>query len=1701
MKHELDQSLSPFHAAIVGGASVEEATRAMPASDAGFRSLEGMLGGPMELGTFLRIAIPIASALGRVHQDRLVHKDIKPANILVNPDSGEVRLTGFGLSSRMPRERPQPRPPESIAGTLAYMAPEQTGRMNRSIDSRSDLYALGVTLYQMLTGSLPFTATDPMEWVHSHIARKPLPPAERLPNTPATLSAIVMKLLSKTAEDRYQTAAGLESDLRKCLTEWEAQRRIDAFRLGEHDLPDRLLIPEKLYGRSREVEALLTAFDRIMTGGRPELVLVSGYSGIGKSSVVNELHRVLVPPRGLFASGKFDQYKRDIPYATLAQAFQKLIQSLLGKSEAELARWRAALLEALESNGRLMVDLVPQLALIIGEQPPVPELAPRDAQRRFQFVLQRFIGVFARQEHPLALFLDDLQWVDAATLDLLEDLLTRSALQHLMLIGAYRDNEVTAAHPLTRKLEAIRNAGAPVQEVRLAPLAREDVGRLVADALRCDPARTAPLPKLVHEKTAGNPFFVIQFLSALADEGLLAFDHGAARWSWDVGRIHAKGYTDNVVDLMVGKLGRLPGRTQEALQQLACLGNRADLATLALVRGTPEDQVHADLWEAVRLELVDRLDDAYRFVHDRVQEAAYSLIAEASRAQAHLRIGRLLAAQTPPEKREEMIFEIVNQLNRGAALITAPDEREQLAELNLSAGKRAKASTAYASALGYLVAGVGLLADDVWGRRPELIFALELHRAECEFLTGALAAAEARLTMLSCRAPTPIEQATVVCLRIDLYITLDRSNRAVDVGLTYLRQVGVEWLPHATEEQARREYERTWALLGSREIEELIDLPVMSDAASLATIDVLTKVAQPAVYAGYNNLVSLAICRTVNLSLEQGNTDASCYGYVNLAAIAGPRFGDYAAGFRFGRLAYDLVDQRGLQRFKARTYVTFGSLVMPWTKHVRTGRDLVRRASDVANAIGDLMFATLSYNNLITNFLAAGDPLVDVQREAEQGLEFAEKGRFGLVVDRFAVQLGLIRTLRGLTPVFGSFNDERFDELQFERHLASNPMLAIPECWYWIRKLQARFFAGDYASAVEASAAAQRLLLASPSFFEVAEAHFYGALSHAAACDAAPPAHYQQHAQALIAHHQQLLAWAEHGAENFANRAALVGAEIARIEGRALDAERLYEEAIRSARENGFVHNEALANEIASRFYAARGLETIAHAHLRNARNGYVRWGADGKVRQLDEKYPQMGDGKTAPAPTNTIAAPLAHLDLATVLKVSQAVSGEIVLEKLVDTVLRTAMEHAGAERGLLLLSRGSELLVRAQGETRDSSVTVRLCETAVSATELPESVVRYAARTREAVILADASAHDPYSTDEYVRATGVRSVLCLPLVRQGSLVALLYLENRLASSVFTPSRIALLEVLASQAAISLENSGLYRKLQQREAEVGRLVDANIVGIVFWDLYGGIRDANDAFLGIVGYERADLVSGRLRWTDLTPAEWRERDERAVAELNSTGTFQPFEKEYFRKDGSRVPVLIGGAAFGPTSGYASSASSWAGRAGRFRPPRPTRRAGPRTARCSPRTSGSSILASLAWRTARSGSTRSAASPASTPGAGSSAIAASGATSPSASARSWRCGAASNTSPKHRGLVTAVWRPTTRRRFSMGRRRFTASGGLIRRRVFRAAKPCSDRSIRTTGTACSPRFSGRWARKEATRPGTESYYPMERPNTSK
>jgi predicted ATPase/signal transduction histidine kinase len=1408
--YALRETLDPTAVPRLLGLDQEGDLPALLFEDPGGNLLAGLVGEPWELTQFLRIATGMAAALGGLHRQGLIHGNVNPASILVNLSSGRAWLVGASFESRLARA--QNVAPLESAATFAYMAPEQTGRINRPVDARSDLYSLGVTLYELLTGTLPFSGSDPMEWAHAHIARQPVPPSERVADVPEQVSAIVSKLLSKTAESRYQSAAGLEADLRSCLASWEKDRRIDRFPLGARDISERLFIPEKLYGRDQESRELEAAFDRMLDSGRPELVLISGYSGIGKSSVVNEVCRYLVSPQAIFASGKFDQYKRDIPYATLAQALQSSISQILGKSDAEVAGWKRALQEAVGPNGELIVNLIPELEFIIGQQPAVPDLTPQEAQARFQMVFRRFLSAFAGPEHPLTLFLDDLQWLDKATLELVEDLVFEPEIRYVLLIGAYRDNEVGPSHPLARMLAGIREAGANVHEIGLRPLALQDVARLVADSLHCSWGSAEPLAQLVHEKTGGNPFFVIQFFTALAEEGLLWFDPADYAWTWDMSRLRAKEYTDNLGEFMASKLQRLPQRTQEVLGQFACLGNRVDLALLARIREETEEEVHAGLREAAEAGLVVRTDKGYAFLHDRVHEAAYALIPESRRAAAHLRIGWIMASRVTPAGIEEEIFEIVNQLNRGHALVDSRDERERIAELNLLAGKRAKAATAYASALTYLTAGRALLDELSWERRYQLVFCLEFERAQCEFLSGHFSVAEERLLMLGQKATGLVDRAAVVRAEIDLYASLDQSHRAVEAGLEYLRGAGVVWPTHPTDEEVRQEYDRIWLQLGSRSIESLTDLPSIADPVCRAMLDLLAALEEPAYFTD-QNLRCLIVARMVNLSLENGNSDGSCVAYVQLGWFVGPRFGDYQAAFRFGKLGLDLVEKHGLERFRARVTQCFGYFISPWSRHLRYSVELLRRSVATAQQAGDLKYAVYGCDRLTTVLLAAGEPLADIQHQAENAIEFARRAKFGYVVDIIVGQLRFIRALRGLTPSLASFNDAEFNEALFEERMEANPHSVFAISWYWIRKLRARFYAGDYASALAAVAKAKPILLPGVQHFEVAEYLFYAALTHAAAYDSALAEDKMEQRQALIAAYEQILTLTENCPENFGNCAALVGAEIARIEGSELEAEHLYEEAIESARINNFIQNEAVAHETAARFYEARGLQTVARAYLQNARDLYLRWGALGKVKDLELSFPGLRE-------TQRLSGPwLEQVDAQALTSASQAVSSELDLPKLVETLLVIALKDAGAERGVLLLLRDQEPQIEAEALTGPDAVSVNFRQAPPTPMDLPDSILRYVIRTQESIILDDASAPNQFSPDEYIRKRQARSVLCLPLIKQASLKGILYLENNLASHVFTPERISVLKVLVSQASISLDHARLVAELTKEITE------------------------------------------------------------------------------------------------------------------------------------------------------------------------------------------------------------------------------------------------------------------------------------------
>jgi PAS domain S-box-containing protein len=1433
-EYELSRNLNPELIARPIALERHGGTIALVMEQGPDRTLANLLGSPMDIQSFLQIAPGITAALTELHSNDLIHKDLKPEHVLMD-GTGHVWLTGLGIASCLPRERQDPDLPEAIAGTLAYMAPEQTGRMNRSIDSRSDLYSLGVTFYQMLTGVLPFTAGDPMEWVHCHIAWQPVPPVQRVPDIPGPLSEMVMKLLNKTAEDRYQSTVGINADLRRCLAQWESSGRIDHFPPGEHDISDRLLIPEKLYGRQSEIKSLIAAFERVMVSGTPELVLVSGYSGIGKTAMVHELHKSLVMSRGLFATGKFDQYKRNIPYSTLIQALQTLINHILGNSEAEVAAWREAIQEAVSPNGQLIVRLIPEVEIIIGKQPPVPELAPQEAQNRFQMVLRKFLACLAGPEHPLILFFDDLQWLDAATLDLIEQLATGQDVRHLLLVGAYRDNEVGPTHPLMRIIEAIRRGATGVQEILLAPLPIDGVACLIADTLHCDRKSAIPLAQMVHEKTGSNPFFAIQFLTELAKDKLLLFDQVTGRWTWNIACIHAKGYTDNVIDLMIGKIGRLPAETVEVLQQFACLGNVADIVMMSTVYGQSEEALHTALWEAVRAGLVIRQKKTYAFLHDRVQEAAYGFVPEALRKELHLKIGRLLLAQYPQEALEEHVFDVVEQFNRSIELVTDPEERETLRRLNTAAGRKARRAAAYDSARRYLRKAMSLLPSDFWREMYTESTALFLELAECEYLTGHYIRSNELLTSVLEQVITTSDRALAYRMRMRLYQLSGRFNEAMSSSLEALKIFGVSFPETDADIRTATESEIQLVAINlhGRPIADIADIPISDDADARAIISLLEE-AMPLIYVTRSLLWPLITARGVNLCLLHGNTDESPFVYSCYAMVAVAICTDIPAAIQFSEMAIKLNERLpGAAVWRGKLLFHHGAVVNIWGRHFMENLPLLDEAFRASIDAGDFANAGyLTYNAIWLHF-ENGDPLERVVEMAQRYEAFAMQNHNDTIynVDRIEEQFALC--LQGKTSSAIDFSDSAFDEVSCVAAIEQTGFY-LGIAYHHIMKQVAAFIGEQYDESLKWAARASAILFQVASMANEATHHFYHALTLAALHTGAPAEQQRQFTQIIEEIQGKLKCLSDHCPENFANRYHLVSAEIARINGQDTEALRLYEQAIRSSRDNNFIHQEALAAELASRFCSMRGLDRFADTYIREAHACYARWGALGKVRQLEQRYPQL---REAPVVTtgDTFSMVSENVDLLAIVRAMRAISGEILLDRLLKTLMRIVLENAGARQGYLLLNQNGELLLAAEARIENQETVTQLhSEPVLPEAIFPSPILNYVSRSRNRVILDDAASQHPYSYDEYFSHRHPGSVLCFPIVRQTRLIGLLYLKNDLTTHAFTPHRMAILELLAAQVAISLENSLVYEALWESEAKYRSIVDTASEG--FWML-------------------------------------------------------------------------------------------------------------------------------------------------------------------------------------------------------------------------------------------------------------------------
>lgn len=1346
---------------------------------------------------YVGAALALAEAVSAMHAAGVIHRDLKPVHFLLDEARGQAWIAGFTIATT---DAPSVAPAD-IAGTWAYMAPEQTGRMNRPIDARSDLYALGVVLYEMLAGALPFNAPDPAGWIHHHLARVPTPPEEVRGQPAGILSAIVLALLAKNPDDRYQDAAALAADLRRCL-DGAAVFPLTLDRKAG-GLPRQLVLPRQLYGRDAALDKLTLAFERVRAKPMTELVLVAGYSGSGKSALVAELARQDLAPH-LSASGKCDQYQRAIPFSTLAQVCERLVAHVLALPAGEIAHWRDRLWLAVGDHAAQLVHVAPGLAGLL-DTVPAAASASRGLPPDFNLLFRRFFQVFARANAPLVVFLDDVQWVDAATLRLLEALVVGSDVRHLLLIVAYRDNEVDASHPLLPALALFRGAGARTQTILMEPLTASELARLAADTLAASAADAQKLARVLEVKTGGNPFFVILFLNALIDAGLVRAD--PCHWDWE--RIAAQDDTDNVVALTAARLGQLSPASQHALGRFACLGHAATRRALAVVQGVPAAALDDVLAEARMAGLVQSTADGYRFLHDRVQEAAYQAAAGAGAdtAPLHLDIGRQLYAAYGPEERIGHVFELASQLNRGLALVHSPEERRALAQMNLQAGLRARGATAHAAALGYFNAGCSLADAALWRRDAPLAFDLHLRRAEAQFLTGELAAAEIALTDLAPRADAIVDRAALAWMQITLFTAAGQLERAIATGLAYLRLVGVDWSAKPTRAQTWAEYAPLAQRIRAGEVGAIAALPALTDAAREATLDVLVAVLPPAFFSD-ENLVCLVLCRIANLSIAHGNADASALGYAYLGMMLGPYFGEYDAGYRFGEIGYQLVEAGRGERFKARVTMCFAYHVMPWTRHIRAGLPLLRRAFEQAREAGDLTYTGFASCTLITSLLAAGEHLRDVQQEAENRLALMKRARFPLVATIIATQLQLVRALRGLTLAVDHFDDAHFCQEQVELAMAADPSLAIARCWYWIRKMQAHYFAGDMAAAVRALEAAAPLLWSTGGHFESAEFHFYAALVRARTSG---PAGEQAKSQrdAFIHHAGMVADWAATGPDNFACRARLLAAETARLDGRRFDALRLYEAAMAEARRQEFGYVQALAGELAGELCLSEGLATLAMPYLKLARAAYRAWGAEGKVRQLDALHRDLADAPPAPRAVDTIGARLDAMDLASVLKTSDAISGEVGIDRLVGALMSIVLEHSGAERAVLVLPRANALWVEGEADARGHGVQVARPHVPLAGFPAPSRMIEQVMQGGAPVLVDDGARANPFGADSYFARTVCRSVFCFPLRKERRVTGVLYLENSLAPHVFTAARQNVLGVLATQAAVALENAAL----------------------------------------------------------------------------------------------------------------------------------------------------------------------------------------------------------------------------------------------------------------------------------------------------
>ena len=1528
----------------------------------------------LSLDEFFPIALQIVNILSELINQRVIHKDIKPANILIHPETKQVKLIDFSISSLLPREAQQLQNPNILEGTLAYISPEQTGRMNRGIDYRSDFYSLGVTFFELLTGQLPFNSDDVMELVHCHLAKQPpfLTRHHIAVNSEEilqVLSDIVIKLMAKNAEDRYQSASGLKYDLELCWQQWQERRNITSFELATRDICDRFIIPEKLYGREKEVETLLAAFERVsgreeISNSQIEIMLVAGFSGIGKTAVVNEVHKPIVRQRGYFVKGKFDQFQRNIPLGAFVQAFRDLMGQLLGENNPQLQQWKIKIQETLGENGRIIVDVIPELEQIIGEQPPVAELSGSAAQNRFNLLFIKFIQIFTTKEHPLVIFLDDLQWADSASLKLIE-LLMQTDTSYLLIIGAYRDNEVYPTHPLTLTLEEVQKAGAVINTITLAPLAKSDLNHLVADTLDCSLEMAVPLTELIYQKTQGNPFFSTQFLKSLYEDKLITYipsrsplGKGGQRgvkggWQCDIANVRKLALTDDVVEFMALQLQKLPNSTQEALKLAACIGNQFDVNTLSIVYEQSPVETASNLWKAMQEGLIlpttevykfyqdgdrdvnqqlsnfEKQSAKYKFLHDRVQQAAYSLIPDDKKQTTHLKIGQQLLSNTAAEEREDKIFEIVNQLNVAQELIIESDKRHELAQLNLIAANKAKASTAYTAANEYLSTGRQLLASQSWKTQYRLTLALHDMAAEVAYLSGDFIQMEQLAAIVLEQAETLLEKVKVYEVKIQACIAQNQPLEAVKVVLNVIKILGIKFPKKPTTPDILLSFLGTKAALTGKSIESLYNIPEMTSVPKLVTTRLLSK-ALSAAYIGFPQLLPLIVFKKVNLYIKSGNNTWSALTYAWYGLILCGVIQDIPSGYKFGELALKLLQKFDAKEIETNVNVTVYAFIKHWQIHVRKTLAPLLEAYQSGLNTGDLEYAAWAIILHFQHSYFSGSELSQLEQKLGLYAENIAQIKQETALNYQNTLRQLVLNLMGESEQVCVLNGTAYDaEKMLAVQIESNDKPGV----YLLQlcKGALNYLFGEYTQAVEHFKFAYPYLEAATALFSLPTFYFYDSLANLAATE---NQNRNNSLRQVNKNQKQMKKWADNAPMNHLHKYYLVEAEKYRVLNKKTQAIDYYDLAIKGAKANEYLHEEAIANELAAKFYLQWQKEPIAQAYLTQAYYCYARWGAKAKIEDLEKRYPELlapilNLQKQAINSNESISFPNATtfhstnigaslLDLATVTKASQAISGVLELEHLLNTLMQVVMENAGASKCALLMPKDDNLVIEAIRSAVESEITLHSIPLE-SNDYLPTTLINYVARTKKDLLISDTK-NLPFlnqisflKNDSYIQQQQPQSILCNPILNQGKLIGILYLENNLTPGAFTKERVSLLNLICSQAAISLENARLYQQAQdyaqQLENSLTELKQAQLKLVqgekmsALGNLVAGVAHEINNPVGFIAgnlQPALDYVKDIFGLIDLYQEKFPDSDEEIDEEIEA------IDLEYLRED---LPKLI------------------------------------------------------------------------------------------------------------------------------------------------------------------------------------------------